>query len=394
MQPKSHRKMDADSFGRFAREMRATLDIGRHIAGEPSYATPLPLEVGFQLTNRCNLRCATCFQWNETGFHNAFAPSVQRAELDIAVVQRVLEETRSVRSSVYLWGGEPLVYRKWNELASLLAADRRRVVLCTNGIALPSKLDTIIPISKDFVCLISVDGFREENDALRGKNTFRVATGAIEQLVELKRAGQYLGDVGVSCVINAPLIPRLLEFVEHFQAVGVDAIYMVFPWYIPKATADRMDDYFDVNLGSLREQHPELLSNHVNSWHSYDFHILPEAVGELRCQMKQIFDTVWEPRVRFQPELGLDEIEAFARGSEQPAQRRTRCLSVARRLNVMPDGSVTTCKLFPEFQVGNLTGKSVAEVWHGVVAAQTRRKLAEGLMPICSKCVQLYLHSA
>jgi hypothetical protein len=44
--------------------------------------------------------------------------------------------------------------------------------------------------------------------------------------------------------------------------------------------------------------------------------------------------------------------------------------------------------------VGSLKEKSVAEVWHGVIAAQTRTKLAESLTPICSKCVQLYLHSS
>ncbi len=394
MQPRSKKKIDVESFERFKREMRATLDIGRRIDEDASYTTPLPLEVGFQLTNRCNLRCAMCFQWKETGFHNAFTPTVQRAELDIEVVRRVLDETRSVRSAVYLWGGEPLIYRQWDELAGILAADRRRVVLCTNGISLSSKLDTILPISKDFVCLISVDGFQEGNDALRGKNTFRSASKAIAQLVELKRRGAYLGDIGVSCVINGTLIPRLTEFVEHFQSEGVDAIYMVFPWYISKSSAERMDAYFETNLSWLREQAPELISHHVNSWHSYDFHISREMVDELRRQMRTIFDTVWSPRVRFQPELGLDEIEAFVQGSEQPAQRRTRCVSVARRMNVMPDAGVTTCKLFPEFRVGDLTGKSVADVWHGMVATQTRRKLAEGLTPICSKCVQLYLHSA
>ncbi len=358
MQPRSHRTIDGTSFARFRQEMRATLEIGRRMQADPAYATPLPLEIGFQLTNRCNLRCATCFQWNETGFHNAFAPAVQKAELDLEIARRVLEETRGVRSSIYLWGGEPLVYRQWDGLAELLAADPRRVVLCTNGITLVSKLDTILPISEDFVCLVSVDGFRDENDALRGKRTFERACDAIAHLVDLKRRGEYLGDVCVSCVINSALIPRLMEFVRHFQSLGVDAVYMVFPWFIPKTTAERMDGYFQTNLPWLREQMPEFVGHHVNSWHSYDFHIDPCSLEELRGQMRTILATVWSARVRFQPELGLDEIEAFALGSEQPAQRRTRCLSVARRLNVMPDGGVTTCKLFPEFRVGNLATSS------------------------------------
>ena len=36
---------------------------------------------------------------------------------------------------VYLWGGEPLLYRHWDELVSLLEADSRWTSICTNGLA-------------------------------------------------------------------------------------------------------------------------------------------------------------------------------------------------------------------------------------------------------------------
>ncbi|MGE3159733.1 MAG: SPASM domain-containing protein, partial [Xanthobacteraceae bacterium] len=158
-------------------------------------------------------------------------------------------------------------------------------------------------------------------------------------------------------------------------------------------TANKMDQYFETNFSWLRDHNPEFVPNRANSWHSYDFFIAPVLVDNLRQQMRNILDRVWRTRVRFQPELDLDEVREFVLGSEKPAQRRTRCLSVARRLNVMPDGGVTTCKLFPEFRVGTLNDRSVAEIWHSVIAAQTRSKLADSLTPVCSKCVQLYLHS-
>ena len=32
-------------------------------------ARPLPEEIAFKLTNRCDLRCAHCYQWGEQGHH-------------------------------------------------------------------------------------------------------------------------------------------------------------------------------------------------------------------------------------------------------------------------------------------------------------------------------------
>ena len=32
-------------------------------------ARPLPEEIAFKLTNRCDLRCTHCYQWNDDGYH-------------------------------------------------------------------------------------------------------------------------------------------------------------------------------------------------------------------------------------------------------------------------------------------------------------------------------------
>src|SRR4051812_26845129 len=86
-------------------------------------ARPLPEEIAFKLTNRCDLRCTHCYQWNESGYHRHLEPLERQADLDPAIIRKVLEATRSIRSNVYLWGGEPLAYRHWDELIDALADD-------------------------------------------------------------------------------------------------------------------------------------------------------------------------------------------------------------------------------------------------------------------------------
>jgi len=75
---------------------------------------PLPQEVAFKLTNRCDLRCIHCYQWNETGYHHRLTKE-RHGDLELSIVARVLEATRAVKSNVYLWGGEPLVYQDWTD---------------------------------------------------------------------------------------------------------------------------------------------------------------------------------------------------------------------------------------------------------------------------------------
>lgn len=391
MQPKTTATLDDRALERVLRQARRTKAVAAGIDSDPGFASELPNEIGLQLTNRCNLRCQHCFQWNETGFHHSFDELRRKEDLDIGIIERVLRDTRPARSDVYLWGGEPLVYSHWDRLIDLLEADSRWTVVCTNGIGLDKRLESLAQIGRHLVCLVSVDGLEEHNDAIRGRKTFRRAVTGIEALIQARRAGRFEGEVSVSAVLSAELIPQLIEFVEYFDRLGVNTLYLVFPWHIPAAMANRMDSYFEQNFGWLVADAPSRSPAVHPSWHSYRFRVPERQVDLLRAQMKELSARTWRARVRFRPNLQLDEVGEFVRGSDRPAEGKTRCLSVASRLSVLPDGSVTTCKLFPEFAVGDLNISSVREVWHGVRARRARSVLSCGLTPVCSKCVQLYL---
>lgn len=288
MQPKSNVVFDAPSFERLRDRLHSRAQVTRAIHADPHYATPLPQEIGFQLTNRCNLRCEHCFQWNESGFHRLLPVARQRDDLDIGIIERVLAETRPARSKVFLWGGEPLVYRDWDRLTELLAGDPRWTVLCTNGLGMDKKLDSLLRLSNNLVSLISLDGFAEENDAVRGKGTFDRIMASVDLLLDLKARGVYQGEVSVSCVISAPMVGKLYDFAEFFEARRVNSVYFVFPWYIPEETAGRMDGYFEERLGWLRERNAEFTAGRPASWHSYTFRVDPGAVPALRSELARI----------------------------------------------------------------------------------------------------------
>jgi radical SAM protein with 4Fe4S-binding SPASM domain len=66
---------------------------------------------------------------------------------------------------------------------------------------------------------------------------------------------------------------------------------------------------------------------------------------------------------------------------------------VSNRLEVHADGKVSSCKFFPEFVIGDLYANIVAEDWQGEPFHRVREVLSgTGLMPVCSKCILLYLN--
>ena len=68
MHPKTNIKFDQETFERMKRDIALLSKSHRGRTTSPTYATKLPEEIGVQLTYRCNLRCDTCFQWNDQGF--------------------------------------------------------------------------------------------------------------------------------------------------------------------------------------------------------------------------------------------------------------------------------------------------------------------------------------
>lgn len=389
MLPKIDVPIDDLTFRRAIGVAQRRAVVSRGCQRDPVYAPPVPLEIGLQLTDRCNLRCSHCFQYGEEGMFQQPDFANKDVELDIGIVARLLEDTREVRSKVFLWGGEPLVYRHWDELVDLLAAHERRAVVCTNGIAIEKKMASLLKLP-DLVALVSIDGFEEENDALRGKNSFRRVMRGLDALLERQRAGEFTGQVSVNCVISDALVPRVYELAEYFEAKGVNTLHLSLPWYMSRRVASDMDEYYATHFSWLREQGLNRYSGTVPSWYSYLFRLSPHQVEPLMEQVERIAAREWSVRIRYNPQLEPQEMREFLEGRLAQPKGKTRCYSIATRLNVMPNGDVTTCKLFPEFSIGSLATQSLEEVWRGSVVSDARGTLAAGLTPVCSKCTQFF----
>ncbi len=255
---KSGHEFNQAAFEKLRRIAPNILEARRPAQAGDWHARPLPEELAFKLTNRCDLRCTHCYQWNEVGYHHNLPPADKHEDLDLHVIARVLKATRALRSNVYLWGGEPLLYRDWDGLVELLAEDPRWTAVCTNGTLIERRLDSLMKISQHLEVSVSLDGFETEHDSIRGKGSFQRTMRGIRLLVERKKAYAYLGEVTINFVLSDGMVCRMFDFMEFLEQEGIDTVYVSFPWHISYETAAKMDRYYATFLLGWREHEQQL----------------------------------------------------------------------------------------------------------------------------------------
>jgi radical SAM protein with 4Fe4S-binding SPASM domain len=178
----------------------------------------------------CNLRCTYCYMEapmvnRQKAEHSAsMRQDVARRTID-AFVRNAAANGRQ-RVSVRYIGGEPLLNAKvlrfsMEYVEQLCHASGIAVthLLCTNGLLLDRPFAQFLKTLDDAHVLISLDGIREKNDAMRvdrsGHGTYDRVTATIRMLVE--------EDVplGVPAVIDAEGLGTTREFLDQLYELGV-----------------------------------------------------------------------------------------------------------------------------------------------------------------------------
>ena len=206
--------------------LRQAMKVGAYVARQKlrrneKFALVLQLEPLYQ----CNLACAGCGKIQHPN-------DILSRRLSVQQCVDAVEECGAPIVSIA--GGEPLVHKEIDQIATALIERKRFVYLCTNAILLERKLDLFQP-SPYFSWSIHIDGLRERHDeSVCREGVFDKAIAAIK---EAKRRGfRVTTNTTFFDMDNAKSIRDVLDFLN--DDVQVDSM-QISPGYAYEKAPDQ-----------------------------------------------------------------------------------------------------------------------------------------------------------
>lgn len=250
----------------------------------------------------------------------------------IDVLKQLREYARG--ATVVLWGGEPLAYPHFREVAQFSAQQGFPLEIITNGTMISWHADLLRTLFK--TVYISVDGPEKVHDAIRGKGVFAKVKAGLEML----QGGK------------AELIMMSVLAPETFDSIGE----VPFGLPVDRAILHEMIYLTDAECRALAPAQS-------GKWRSNATAAYPEMLKDCidRLQKHQ-FDLP----VEFQPH--------FKGGN---------CREPYRHLHIGSDGETSFCTDFTQYSIGNIKRRTLKEIFEGEEAELFRRK---GNAPFCSHC--------
>jgi len=187
-----------------------------------------PLDLGFELSNLCNLHCTHCIR----GSHQ------ERLEyLDLSLFCRVLDEAAELFSpiAVVFTGGEPLASDLFPVAVEELGTRGVPYRFVTNGWLIPRHLPLLLRHPPRFV-RISLSGANEHtHDRQRGRGSFRRALLAAATLMSRGIRAE------MSMVVTRDSRGELREGVALANELGLAEFHFILPQPTPETALDDSD---------------------------------------------------------------------------------------------------------------------------------------------------------
>lgn len=349
---------------------------------DKSYFPEIPPELSIQLTQNCNLRCKSCMQWSDNGFIKNDS-SLNSGDLSLDIFKKILAETEKTKSSLHLWGGEPLLHKKFEEISNLLNDGQRRITINTNGTLIKGKIHLLKKLGPELTMVISLDGNKNINNEVRGNNTYEEVIDGIAILNNLKRTVSPQIKIVINTVLNENLILHLSEYIDLMNDLSVDKVILNYPWYISDSGRRIMDDYYRNNF----PQNTEIEKLH--SWHFFRFSIPPAFYPLLKNQIEVVKQKKINFQFRLQPNIEPREALSIVNCNyPKKYSNNSFCLATYNRMSVCANGNVSACPDFPEFVLGNLINQTLKGIWNSSSYNRIRQIRTKGLWPLptCFKC--------
>jgi len=306
----------------------------------------------WHLTERCNLRCAHCYQ-----------SSYQADELPLPDLLRILHQytellarwsrqvkSGPVRGHITVTGGEPFVRRDFLDLLGVFREQRQHYsfAILTNGSFMDASMARRLRKLAPAFVQVSIEGSRQTHDNIRGEGNFDRTVAAIKHLVRARIRTM------ISFTTNRQNFREFPEVARLGQRLRVSRVW-----------ADRL-----IPCGSGAAMREQMLT--------------PGETREFFQLMHQARSDAQQRWFR-RTEVAMHRALQFLVAGGTPYH----CTAGDSLITVGPNGDLYPCRRMP-IRVGNLMETSLAELYYEsdlFRALRDRSRISEG----CEGCMSTKL---
>lgn len=304
----------------------------------------------FQLTVRCNLNCSFCGQ--SRGMAGTAANEIEPEQwLKYAAELR----ESGVTPAITLWGGEPMLYSGFSHLAEKLHECGHKLDVVTNA----TKLGEHYPALNNFFehIFVSLDGMREQHDAVRGTGVF----DKVRENLELIRPRK--GKLIFLCTVSDANVDIAADLPFKMAELGADGIVLQQLMYL---TREEIEEYRAYSREHFLCDYPELAGWERNDDLTYR--------KKLAAAVSRIKSANYPVPVTFTP---------HAYGFHPDAEP---CSCREKRIHIRHDGNVGFCTDYFGFSAGNVKNNSIKEILSSPQAQLFHKAVRENKLAICRHC--------
>ena len=337
--------------------------VQRILFKELNYFRQIPLMTNIELTYRCNLRCQMCGVW---GRGLATDPSLELSYDEYVKLFRDLKDLKTQR--ITFSGGEPLLRNDIERLLQELNRLKIRTNIFTNATLLDEKKASILIENQVNKIIVSVDGFGDTHDLVRGvKGCFDMTISGVKKLIEVKKKYRSsIPGIDFHTVISNLNFTSLGKLDRMCKDLGVNFSFQ---------PVSESDEYSVKNsvLGEFQVGSPRYLP------HQSSLHLNSEDVLMLRKELSKLRPSLYTHIIN-----GLSDQDLIL--GRLPAKR---CFVTRDILFIDPFGNVFPCSNLDQYFLGNVHNQSIKKIWNNQKHRLLKQALKEKLFPICSCCCHL-----
>lgn len=338
-------------------------------------------DVSMRITNLCNHHCSICAQWGQNGY-NFGRPNSQIGQVvSVETYQNMIDDIAHIKPHIYITGGEPFLYKGLVPLVNYMKKKKLCVQIVTNGTLLEKYGEEIVGNRWDILC-VSIDGTREIHDKCRGvEGAYETLFQGVEKIqrVKLRRKSPkpYIITLTTISKTNAN---ALAESLMEANRLKPDAMAIYYSWFTNAETGQKHTAIMQEKLGVL-----------PITWKGYVLDLDGIDLGAIVENVKYIKSRKYGCPVLFVPNLKIGDIQKYYLEPEN-FLGYGRCVAPWFMIDIMPDGSVTTCRDHPDYVAGNIHHDSLINIFNNEKYRAFRKTLKsceKGVFPICARCCGL-----